>query len=109
MTVSDTERLTTYADATDTEKRLSEAVADELGIDPTYTDEDGIEWPIVQCVDQYANSYAFWLDEYGALGTVTDKKEEWSTAYAADGTMIKEDVGDVRDAALVAQELEENS
>ena len=109
MTVSETERLTTYADATDTEKRLSEAVAEELSINPTYTDEDGTEWPIVQCVDQYGRDYAFWLDEYGALGTVTDTKETWSTAYAEDGTMIEEDVGSVRDAALAAQDLEETS
>jgi hypothetical protein len=109
MTVSDTERLTTYANATDTEKRLSEAVADELGIAPTYTDERGVEWPLVQCVGQSGRDYAFWLGEYGALGTVTDAKEVWSTAHADSETMVEEDIGTVRDAALAAQDLEEAS
>ena len=109
MTVTDTERLTTYANATETEKRLSKIVSDVLDIDHTYTDERGMEWPIVQCVGQSGSEYAFWLDEYGAVGTVTAENQKWWTAYAADGTIIEEDVGSVRDAALAAQELEETS
>lgn len=102
-----TERLTKYTDASDTEKRLSKAVADELGIDPTYTSDDGREWPIVQCVDEYGNDYAFWLDEYGAIGTIGEDGEEWSTAHAEDGAMIEGGFAHVRDAALAAQYLED--
>jgi len=102
-----TERLNKYTDASDTEKRLSKAVADELGIDPTYTSDDGREWPIVQRVDNYGDNYAFWLDEYGALGTVNEDGERWATAHAEDGTMIEEGFAHVRDAALAAQDLED--
>lgn len=104
MTVSDTERLTKYADASDTEKRLSETVADELGTDPTYTDERGNEWPIVQRVG--SKSYAFWLDEYGVLGSVGEEEEKWATAHAEDGDLIEEGFDNVRDAALAAADLE---
>jgi len=100
-----TERLTTYADATDTEKRLSKAVADELGIESTYADEDGQEWPIVQNVS--GDDYAFWFEDYGALGTITSEGETWATAHAEDGVMIEEGFDNVRDAALAAQDLEE--
>jgi hypothetical protein len=107
MTVSDTERLTTYANATDTEKRLSETVADELGIAPTYTDERGVEWPLVQQVDPSIKDYSFWLGDYGGYGTVTNTEESWSVLRSRDGVVVDKNLGDVRDAALVVQDLEE--
>ena len=108
--VPDTDRIRKYANASDKEKRLSEAVADEVGIDPTYVDEHGVEWPVVQRVGQSGRHYTFWLNHFGAVGTVTQEKEKWSTAHADDGTLIEEDVGSVRDAAaLAAEALEEAS
>ena len=105
MTPTTNEMLDTYANASDTEKRLSKAVADEIDIDPTYTNERGEVWPVVQCVDQSGRHYTFWLNHFGAVGTVTEEKEKWSTAHADDGTLIEEDVGSVRDAAALAAEV----
>jgi hypothetical protein len=93
--------------ASDTEKRLSEAVADELDMAPTYTDEWGEVWPLVQQVDPSVNHYSFWLGDYGGYGTVTGTEESWNVLRSRDGVVVDKNLGDVRDAALVVQDLEE--
>lgn len=92
---------------TDTEQRLSEAVADALSIAPTYTDERGRERPLVQQVDPSVRHYSFWLDIFGIYGTVTDTEESWNVLRSRDGVVVEKNLGDVHDAALVAQDLEE--
>jgi hypothetical protein len=108
--MSTSDLLTTYANASEKEQRFSKAVADALDMSSTYTDERGEVWPLVQCIDHEDRTFVFWLGEHGCFGTIFDRTEIWQVVSVKDGTTASNEVfGTVRDAAVAAQELEEET